>query len=137
MAFVQALQGKAVYELAKENLAYYDRLLGVNRDRYRLGDIAQVDLDRLELQRVQYQSDLQTAEVNLRTAKIQLLALLNDRSPIDQFDVDGPFDFSEQLPVLDALHRAALDTPSRLEGRIAICRKSYDRSPACDCQRVN
>ena len=26
-AFIQALQGKAVYDLAKENLAYYDRLL--------------------------------------------------------------------------------------------------------------
>ncbi len=33
-------------------------------------DIAQIDLDRLELQRVQYESDLETALVNLRTAKI-------------------------------------------------------------------
>ena len=124
MAFVQALQGKAVYELAKENLAYYDRLLGVNRDRYRLGDIAQVDLDRLELQRVQYESDVQTAEVNLRTAKIQLLALLNDRSPIDQFDVDGPFDFSEQLPILDTLHRAALDTRPDLKAALQSVEKA-------------
>jgi len=124
MAFIQALQGKAVYELAKENLAYYDRLLGVNRDRYRLGDIAQVDLDRLELQRVQYESDVQTAEVNLRTAKIQLLALLNDRSPIDQFDVDGPFDFSEQLPILDALHRAALDTRPDLKAALQSVEKA-------------
>jgi hypothetical protein len=27
---------------------------------------------------VQYESDMQTAEVNLRTAKIQLLTLMND-----------------------------------------------------------
>ena len=40
---------------------------------------------------------LQTAIVNLRTAKIQLLQLLNDRTPVDQFDVIGPFDFSERL----------------------------------------
>jgi cobalt-zinc-cadmium efflux system outer membrane protein len=40
---------------------------------------------------VQYGSDLQTAEVNLRTAKIQLLALLNDRTPVEQFDVMGPY----------------------------------------------
>ena len=54
-------------------------MLEVNRTRQQAGDIAQVDLDRLELQRVQYESDVQTATVNVRTAKIQLLTLLNDR----------------------------------------------------------
>ena len=110
MAFVQALQEKAVLDLSEENLAYYDHVLGVNRDRYKAGDIAQVDLDRLEIQRVQYESDLQTAEENLRTAKIQLLALLNDRTPIDQFDVTGPFDFSTQLVPLDDIRQMALHT---------------------------
>src|SRR4029077_6047743 len=89
MAFVQALQEKAILSLAKENLAYYDHVLDVNRERYKAGAIAQVDLDRLELQRVQYESDFQIAEENLETAKIQLLMLLNDRTPVDQFDVTG------------------------------------------------
>jgi cobalt-zinc-cadmium efflux system outer membrane protein len=43
--------------------------------------------------RVQYEMEIQTAIVNLRTAKIQLLQLLNDRTPVEQFDVTGPFDF--------------------------------------------
>jgi cobalt-zinc-cadmium efflux system outer membrane protein len=117
MAFVQTLQEKAILNLAKENLAYYDKVLDVSRDRYRVGGIARVDLDRLELQRVQYESDLQTADVNLRTAKIQLLALLNERTPVDQFDVTGPFDFSEQLPV-DDVRQSALDTRPDLRGAI-------------------
>ncbi|MGA3176313.1 MAG: TolC family protein [Candidatus Acidiferrum sp.] len=75
-AFVSTLQAKAVLQLAKDNLAYYDHVLDISRDRFHAGDIAQIDLDRLELQRVQYESDVQTAEVNLRTAKIQLLTLL-------------------------------------------------------------
>ncbi len=83
--------------VTRENLAYYDRLLDVSRDRFKAGDIAQVDLDRLELQRVQYETDVQTALVNLRTAKIQFLALLNDRTPVEQFDVTGPFDFDRDL----------------------------------------
>jgi len=62
MAFVQTLQEKAILELAKENLAYYDHVLEVNRERFKAGAIAQVDLDRLELQRVQYESDLQNRE---------------------------------------------------------------------------
>ena len=108
-AFIQTLQEKAVLSLARENLSYYDHVLDVNRDRYKAGAIAQVDLDRLEIQRVQYESDLQTAEVNLRTAKIQLLALLNDRTPVEQFDVTGPFDFSDQVVALDQVRQIALD----------------------------
>src|SRR5258708_7325942 len=108
-AFVQTLQEKAILELAKENLAYYDHVLDVNRERYKAGAIAQVDLDRLELQRVQYESDLQFAEENLETAKIQLLMLLNDRTPVGQFDVTGPFDFSNQLVSLDEVRQTALD----------------------------
>src|ERR1700686_899503 len=88
-AFVQTLQAKAVLQLARDNLSYYDRVLEVNRTRQQAGDIAQVDLDRLELQRVQYESDVQTALVSLRTAKIQVLTLLNDRTPVEQFDVTG------------------------------------------------
>jgi len=109
-AFVQTLQEKAIVDLARQNLAYYDHVLDVNRDRFSTGAIAHVDLDRLELQRVQYESDLQTAEVNLRTAKIQVLTLLNDRTPVEQFDVTGPFDFSAQIPLLDDIRQIALDT---------------------------
>ncbi len=108
-AFVQALQGKAIYQLAKDNLDYYDHFLGVNRERFNAGAIAQVDMDRLEIQRVQYESDLQTADVNLRTAKIQLLMLLNERTPVDQFDVTGLFEFNAQLQPLDDFHQLALD----------------------------
>ena len=118
MAFVQALQQKAVLDLAKENLTYYDHVLDVNRERYKGGGIAQVDLDRLEIQRVQYESDLQTAEVSLRTAKIQLLALLNDRTPVDQFDVTGPFDFSTELVSLDDVRQAAVEARPDLKAAI-------------------
>jgi len=109
-AFVETLHQKAILNLAKENLAYYDHVLDVNRERYKAGGLAQVDLKRLELQRVQYLSDLQTADVNLRVAKIQLLMLLNDQTPVEKFDVIGPFDFVEQLPPLVDVRQAAIDT---------------------------
>jgi outer membrane protein, heavy metal efflux system len=109
-AFVSALEAKAVLQLAKDNLVYYDHVLKISRDRFDAGDIAQIDLDRLELQRVQYESDLQAAEENLETAKIQLLTLLNSRAPLDQFDVIGPYDFNEQLMPRDEFRKIALDT---------------------------
>jgi cobalt-zinc-cadmium efflux system outer membrane protein len=117
-AFVGTLQAKAVLQVAKDNLEYYDHVLKISRDRYEAGDIAQIDLDRLELQRVQYESDLQSAEVNLRTAKIQLLTLLNDRTPVEQFDVVGVFDFSDQIDALDAYRQMALDTRPDLKAAV-------------------
>jgi cobalt-zinc-cadmium efflux system outer membrane protein len=109
-AFVQTLQAKAVLQNAKENLDYWDKELNVNRTRFKAGDMAQVDLSRLELQRVQFESDFETATVNLRTAKIQLLMLLNERTPIEQFDVTGSFDFAEQLMPLEEFRNIALES---------------------------
>jgi cobalt-zinc-cadmium efflux system outer membrane protein len=123
-AFVSTLQAKAVVQLAKDNLAYYDHVLQISRDRFSAGDIAQIDLDRLELQRVQYESDLQTAEVNLRTAKIQLLTLLNDRTPIEQFDVTGSYDFNDQLLPRDEFRKIALDTRPDLKAAVEAVDKA-------------
>ena len=107
-AFVGILQAKAVLRLAQDNLDYYDKLLKISRDRFQAGDMAHIDLDRLELQRLQYESDLQTALVNLRTTKINLLALLDDRRPVDSFDLEGPFDFSENILSVDDYRKDAL-----------------------------
>jgi len=117
-AFVGILQAKAVLKVAQDNLDYYDHVLKISRDRFQAGDIAQIDLDRLELQRLQYESDLQNAIVNLRTTKINLLALLDDRRPVDSFDVDGPFEFSEELLALDDYRSDALKARPDLHAAI-------------------
>ena len=123
-AFVSTLQAKAVLQLARADLAYYDHVLQISRDRFHAGDIAQIDLDRLELQRVQYESDVQTAEVNLRTAKIQLLTLLNDRTPVEQFDVTGPFDYNDQVMPRDEFRKIALDTRPDLKAAVEAVDKA-------------
>jgi cobalt-zinc-cadmium efflux system outer membrane protein len=110
LAFIQTLQTKAIVDLSRQELDYYDKIIDISRARFKAGDLAQVDLDRIELQRVQYESDLQAAEVNLRTAKIQLLQLLNDRTPVDQFAVQGIFNFSDHLDPLETFRQIALDT---------------------------
>jgi outer membrane protein, heavy metal efflux system len=123
-AFVQTLQAKAVLNVAKENLTYYDRVLQVSSERYKAGDIARIDLDRLELQRLQYESDLQSAQVNLRTAKISMLMLLNDRTPVEQFDITGPFDYKNQLLTLEEFRNLALDTRPDLKAAIQAVDKA-------------
>jgi len=144
-AFVQVLQAKAFLDLARENLSTYDQTLALSRDRLQAGDISQLDLDRLELQRVTYESDVQTAAVNVRTAKIQLLRLLNDQTtPVEQFDVAGTFDFRAPTQTLDDLRALALNArpdlratieavdTARINNRLAIANGSTDPTFSVD-----
>jgi cobalt-zinc-cadmium efflux system outer membrane protein len=117
-SFVQTLEAKAVLVLARADLEYYDKIIDISKARFADGDLAQIDLDRIELLRVQYESEIQTAIVNLRTEKITLLLLLDDRTPVDQFDVTGPFDFSSDLKPLTDFEQAALDARPDLRAAI-------------------
>jgi outer membrane protein, heavy metal efflux system len=146
-AFVGTLQAKAVLKIAQDNLVYWDKVLQISRDRFQAGDLAQIDLDRLELQRVQFESDVQTADVNLRTSKIALLTLLNDRTPIDQFDVIGLYEYNDQLAPLEQFRQTAQDNrpdlkaaiqsveKARTDHKLAVSNGSTDPTLAADLGR--
>lgn len=108
--FIATMQAKAILALAHEELDYYDHLIEISRVRWQKGDIAQVDFDRIQLQRTQYESELETAIVNLRQSKIILLQLMHDKTPIEKFDVKGNFDFMDQVDPLETYHQTALDS---------------------------
>jgi outer membrane protein, heavy metal efflux system len=123
--FVATMQAKAVLALTKEELNYYDHLIDISRLRFQKGDIAQIDFDRIELQRVQYESDLETAIVNLRQAKITLLQLLDDKTPVEQFDIKGDFDFADQLQPLEAFQQIALNNRPDLKAAYQSVQQAY------------
>ncbi len=130
-AFVRTLQAKSILELAEENIRYYDKTIELNRRRFESGDVSRADFERIELQRAQYESDLETARVNLRTAKINLLALMNDRMPVDSLDVTGEFDFKETILLPDELHQAALEARGDIRSaRTAIEKAKVDNKLA-------
>ena len=122
--FVQTLEAKAVLDLAKADLDYYDKIIEISGERFKIGNIAQIDLDRIELLRVQYEAEIETATVNLRTAKFQLMQLLNERTPVDKFDVIGTFDWSETLRPLEDFHQIALDNRPDLRAAIQTIEQS-------------
>ncbi len=107
-AFNRLLAAKSILQLATDNLQYYDKVIEVNRERFKAGDISKIDLERVELQRAQFESDYQTAEVSLRQAKLDLLALTNDKTSVDQFDIVGNFEFQDALPDESTIRQAAL-----------------------------
>jgi cobalt-zinc-cadmium efflux system outer membrane protein len=130
-AFVQTLQGKAQLALSILNRDYFDKEYVISQERYQAGDMAQMDLQRIHLQRVQYEADYETSLVNLRTAKITMLMLLNARTPIDQFDVTGRFDFDDNLSPLEQFHDIALaDRPDLRAAMQAVDKAETDHKLA-------
>jgi cobalt-zinc-cadmium efflux system outer membrane protein len=123
-AFVQALQAKAFFEIARQNLEYWNKEIDINTARFKAGDLAKVDLSRIVLQRAQYQADYVNAQVNLRTAKIALLMLLNDRTPVEKFDITGPYDFQEHLAVLEDFRQMAMDARPDLKAAVEAVDKA-------------
>jgi cobalt-zinc-cadmium efflux system outer membrane protein len=56
--------------------------------------------------------------VSLQTAKLLLLQLLDDKTPVAQFDVQGPFDFTDQLKPVADFRQLALDNRPDLRAAI-------------------
>ena len=73
--------------------------------------------------------------------------LLNDRTPIDQFDVTGPFEFSAQIAPLEEMRQAAMEArpdlkaaiqsvdKARTDHRLAVANGSTDPTFGFDAGR--
>jgi cobalt-zinc-cadmium efflux system outer membrane protein len=73
--------------------------------------------------------------------------LLNERTPVDQYDVTGVYDFQEKLPTLDEMRTTALDSrpdlkaamqavdKAQTEHRLAVANGSTDPTLSVDAGR--
>jgi cobalt-zinc-cadmium efflux system outer membrane protein len=107
-AFVSALQAKSDLQFAQENLANYQKTVDMNTEMLRQGAISRADFLKIQLQMLQFQTDLDDATLELKTAKAALRGLLGPANLPGDFDVQGelkavPFDQS-----LDALKQLAV-----------------------------
>jgi cobalt-zinc-cadmium efflux system outer membrane protein len=93
--YIGALLAASLAELATEDLAEYDRVIALNRERYRAGDLSRVDLARVELERARFEADSAAAALALRAAKQELLASLDDPTPVEQFALSGELEAGE------------------------------------------
>jgi cobalt-zinc-cadmium efflux system outer membrane protein len=105
-AFVAALQAKSDLQFAHENLASYQKVIDINKQMFQQGEISRADFLRIELQMMQFQTDLDDATVEMKTAIATLRGLVGPASLPDDFEVEGdlraqPFD--KDLPELEKL----------------------------------
>jgi len=96
-AFVAALQAKSDLQFAQENLANYQHTIDIDRELLQQGQIARADFLRVQLQMLQFQTDLDDARLELNSAKASLRGLLGSANLPQDYDVEGelkavPFD---------------------------------------------
>jgi len=88
-AFVGALLAKANVALARQNLSSFQKVIDLNRMRLEKGALSGADFLKIELQMLQFETDLQDAALALETEKSALRALLGGSNLSEEFDVEG------------------------------------------------
>lgn len=95
--FFGALLAKANLALARTNVSSFQRVIDLNRMRFEKGALSGADFLKIELQMLQFQTDVEDATLALGTAKAALRGLLGGSGLEEEFDVEGdlraiPFD---------------------------------------------
>jgi outer membrane protein, heavy metal efflux system len=103
-AFTNMLAAKAALKIAQDNLDGYRKTVDLSKARLDVGDISATDFERIDLQLAEFESDYETAHLNLTQASDSLQLLLGTQKPVDTFDVTGTLDppeFSTTLPQIE------------------------------------
>ena len=105
-AFVAALQAKSDLQFARDNLSNYQRTVDINTEMLKQGAISRADFLKIQLEMLQFQTDLDDATLELKTAKASLRGMLGSGNVPDDFDVQGELKavpFEKDLPELKKL----------------------------------
>jgi cobalt-zinc-cadmium efflux system outer membrane protein len=88
-AFVAALLANSDLDFARDNLSNYQKVIDLNRLMLEQGAISRSDFLKIELQMLQFQTDVDDATLALKTAKATLRALVGASNLPQEFEVAG------------------------------------------------
>ena len=118
-AFTNFVIAKAAKKLADDNLADFKKEVAIGEDRYKAGDLAKLDFERLDLQLAQFESDDSNAVTAMQQASLQLQVLLGIDKPSDSFDVIGNVVPPPITLTMDDLEQKALAARPDLKAAVA------------------
>jgi len=97
-AFIAALSARDIVQSKHKSLGEFDRIVSVNEERHRVGEIGEIELTQSRVERDQFRADVITAEADVYSADVTLAQQLGQ-----------PQRLSMQLPVPSG----RLDVPVR------------------------
>ncbi len=109
-AFIGVLLAKSNVDFARQDLDNFRQIEDVNRQRLAAGDLAEAEFYKIELQRLQFEQDLTSAEAALAQAKAALRQNVGIDALAADFDTTGELAYAPQEIAREAIEQAALQS---------------------------
>jgi cobalt-zinc-cadmium efflux system outer membrane protein len=147
-AFAGALIAREQLALAQENIKTLDDTERIQRLRAEKGDISELELLRIQVQRFTFERDAADARQALVAAKIALRTAAGAQAIAEDFEVVGELGFKEVSLDKSALMRRAMDNRpdlraaeadrerARADHRLARANAWWDITPQIEYQRI-
>jgi len=147
-AFNDVLVAQSMLALADDNLRTLDEVERLQRLRVEKGDISELELTRIEVQRYAFERDAADSRQAIDVARIALRAVTGVDAVAPIFTVVGSLEYRDVRPDRDQLMRTALDTrpdlraaeagraKARADQALARANAWWDVSPQIEYQRI-
>jgi cobalt-zinc-cadmium efflux system outer membrane protein len=147
-AFSDVLVAEAALALAMENLKSLDDVERLQRIRAEKGDISELELTRIQVQRWAFERDAADARLGIDAAKIALRAVIGAQAVAPDFEVSGDLAFRDTPLDGAVLRRRALDARpdlraaeagrarARADRELARANARWDVTPQLEYQRI-
>src|SRR5215471_13492642 len=147
-AFTDIEVAQATLDLAQQNLRTLDDVERLQRLRAERGDISELELLRIQVQRFAFERDAADARQALAAAKIALRAAAGAQAIAEDFEVVGELGFKEVSLDKSTLMRLAMDNRpdlraaeadrerARADHRLARANAWWDITPQLEYQRI-
>src|SRR6202035_2120278 len=106
--FINVQLAESTLDLAYDDLKSFQNTVDIGESQYRAGGISENDYLKIKLQLVQFQNDVQQAQLARAQALSDLRQLLGYESVAPDYDVAGSFDYKPLMVTLDDLQTKAL-----------------------------
>jgi outer membrane protein, heavy metal efflux system len=147
-AFSDVLVARATLALAQDNLRTIDELERIQRFRAERGDISELELTRIQVQRFAFERDAADAGQAIDAAKITLRSLVAPDTLPAAFDVVGDLEFRDRTFTREELYRLTLSyrpdvraaeaarDKARADVNLARANAWWDVTPQLEYQRL-
>jgi cobalt-zinc-cadmium efflux system outer membrane protein len=138
--FVAALQAKSNLEFANQALGTFQQTLNISDERYKAGAISKSDLLKIQLQALQFETDVNTAKLNYRQSLNTLRQAIGFDSVPRDYDVAGQLAYEPVLAPVNELENRALASRPDLQASqrgITAAQSQIDLAKANGKQDLN
>lgn len=116
--FINVQLAQSTLDLANEDLSSYQKTVDISESRYKSGGISENDFLKIKLQLLQFQQDVQQAELAKTQALSDLRQLLGYESVPAGYQVAGKFDYQPLALTLSELQTKALENRPDLRAAV-------------------